>query len=33
MHSNFTNEGFARSIIDNETVKSLEFRHLINMEK
>ena len=32
MHANFPKEGFSRTIIDNETGKSLEFWHLINME-
>ena len=33
MHTNFPNEGFARAIIDDETRKSLEFRHLIKIDK
>ena len=33
MHANFPNEGFARAIIDYETGKSLEFCHLIKMDK
>ena len=33
MHANFPNEGFARAIINDETGKSLEFRHLIKMDK
>ena len=33
MHANLPKEGFAGAIIDDETGKSLEFRHLINMGK
>ena len=33
IHANFPNEGFARAIINDETGKSLEFRHLIKMDK
>ena len=33
MATNFPNEGFAHAIIDEETGKSLEFRHLIKLEK
>ena len=33
MHANFPNEGFVGAIIDNEAGKSLEFRHLIKMDK
>ena len=33
MATNFPNEGFAHAIIDEETGKSLEFRHLINLDK
>ena len=33
MHANFLKEGFARAIIDDDTEKSIEFRHLIKMDK
>ena len=33
MHANLPNEGFSGAIVDNETVKSLEFCHLIKMDK
>ena len=33
MHANFLNKIFSGAIIDKKTGKSLEFRHLINMDK
>ena len=33
MHANLPNEGFAGAIIDDEIGKSLEFFHLIKMDK
>ena len=33
MHANLSNEGFSGAIIDNENGKSLEFCHLIKMDK
>ena len=33
MHSNFPYKGFDGAIIDDKNGKSLEFRHLIKMEK
>ena len=33
MHANLPKEGFAGAIIDDETGKSLEFQHLLKMDK
>ena len=33
MHASLPDEGFSRAIIDNETGKSLDFCHLIKMDK
>ena len=33
MHDNLPNKGFAGAIIDNDADKSLEFCHLIKMDK
>ena len=33
MHANLPNKGFSGAIIENETGKSLEFCHLIKMDK
>ena len=33
MYDNYPKEGFYGLIIDNETGKSLEFRHLVKMDK
>ena len=33
IHANLLNEGFAGAIIDDETSKYIEFRHLIKMDK
>ena len=33
MHANFPKESYSGAIIDDETKKSLEFRHLIKMDK
>ena len=33
MQKNFPNKNFASAVLDNETGKSLEFRHLIKLDK